>query len=226
MLDPILLAVDLDNILQIVVFAIIVISSLAGQFFKGKAERNKVKRRNRQPIEDGDRPRLENEIEAMLRRAVGAEKVDQQPPQLEQEVEITRTRPRSQSAGSEPIVSAELVAEPVITAERTASQRESIAEHVSRHMGGPSQSLTDSARPLRSDISQIDEQLEDRIQKKFDHRLGKLQSTSRLPEMTQSSQQGREEVGMLASRVVEMLHSPEDVKAAILLNEILRRPEL
>ncbi|MCP4190073.1 MAG: hypothetical protein GY768_05535 [Planctomycetaceae bacterium] len=222
MLDLILLAVDLDQVLQIVVFAIIVISSLVGQFFKGKAERKKnVNRRKPQPIDDADRPRLENEIEAMLRRAVGAEEVKKTPPQLEKEVEITRKRVKPLASVDQPVVSAELVVKPVVTAEPSSNRRESIAEHVSRHMGGSVHSSTDSASVFGSDVSQIGEQSEDRIQRKFDHKLGTLnpQEADNLPVDDQESQS-------LAARVVTMLHSPEDVKAAIVLNEILRRPQL
>lgn len=211
MLDAVVIAVDLDQVLQIAVFLIIIISSLAGQFFKGNAQRKKVARPPGEPAADADRPRLESEIEAMLRRAVGAEPAEKSLPELGTERKTTRTLNMPQ-----PVVAAEVV-------EVVPEKRESVSEYVSRHM--ETEGFKRRPTHLAADISRADERLESRLHKTFDHKLGQLNTSFTPIETVTTQPPSGVEASPLASRVVEMLRSPDDLPAAILLNEILRRPE-
>lgn len=227
MSDLIIIA-DLDTILQIVVFLIIVISSLAGQFFKGNAEKKRRKRPIR-PVEGGERPqpdpersRLEDEIESMLRRAVGREPEVVEPELVEPEVVVHR-EPEPTSTRRPMPISAELVELPEEPA------RESIAN---RRMESD---ISKRSRRLGSAIERADERLESRLHRTFDHKLGQLESRASVtgpptsatdPQVTaESLKSSLAGDGQMAERIAEMLRSPNDLPTAIVLSEILRRPE-
>lgn len=80
---------------------------------------------------------------------------------------------------------------------------------------------------LGAELSQADERLESHLQQTFDHRLGQLSgTTSSVAEGTDAAYwSGSTSASPVANRIREMLASPQDLPAAVMLSEILRRPE-
>lgn len=92
---------------------------------------------------------------------------------------------------------------------------ETVAEHVQRQIN--TSQISDHARKLGADVGQTDERLEQRLHEKFDHSVGTLGSRKSVTteELLPSSGQD----------LLELLTNPRSIRQAILLSEILKRPE-
>lgn len=222
---------DVD-FLQILIFLVIVISSLVGQFIKGNAEKKKRPRPPIKPVDAGDldqadreRGRLEEEIDSMLRRAIGAEPKKPveveviepevvQPHNVEPEIVVLRDQPAQGRRGAGTI--------PAVLAESVAPKEDSI---FNRHIESELEKRTDR---FGSDIRKADQRIESRMQKTFDHKLGALSESSSSFGMSEPGAQdsgSQSSDAAVANRVIEMLTTPGDLPAAIVLSEIVRRPE-
>jgi hypothetical protein len=103
--------------------------------------------------------------------------------------------------------------------------RDDIAESVERHLGGDR--LGQHAEQLGDEIRDVDREVEERLHKKFDHQVGSLATDTQrrdaaagsggLPEIPASGQAVRE--------LVALLRNPRGARHAILVSEILNRPE-
>jgi hypothetical protein len=179
------------------------------------------------PVADAGRPKtaLEKEIEAFLGRSTGqtppapAARQERSPARTEQKPPATRRRP------STPTPDRPRPVEP----DRSFSAQESVAEHVQRHIqrGGVAQ----RDAHLGETLEQSDERLETHLQDVFQHRLGNLQreaapSPSAIAQGTDAGVWvGGRPAHPLADELYEMLSTPQKVRTAILLSEILRRPD-
>ena len=79
-------------------------------------------------------------------------------------------------------------------------------------------------------LDQADERLESRLHDVFDHGLGQLSSgTAAQPQIAAGTDaavwEQRREESPLFGQLMQMLSSPQQVQTAIVLSEILRRPE-
>ncbi|TWT75618.1 hypothetical protein Pla123a_31280 [Posidoniimonas polymericola] len=167
---------------------------------------------------------LRSEVDEFLRRAKGLPPREQEPaPQrsLEPAAEpiiIEPNRPRqgqrSRAAGRQAMPAAG-------RSEPDPHLGGSVQEHVSQHVGHLAESqLAENAARLGEDLGQTDERLEARLKAKFEHRLGRLkqQEEAPLPEV--------DPLGNVldARQLAALLASPEGVRNAVVLNEILKRP--
>jgi hypothetical protein len=220
MLITVLAAIDLDTILQVGVFLFIIISTLAGQLFsKNNPRGGKPKGQKPQPRPRPERPRPEPPRQPQDPRPQA------QPWNEPVEVRMPRERPLVAEPVQPEVVAVDVVpVEPVVV-------RESVAEHVQRHIesGG-----IDSTR-LQSKVEQADERMTSHLHEAFDHRLGQLEGqgskligttvastkSAALPQQTPPAGDSSD----LAARVAQMMRTPADLSAAIVLNEILKRPE-
>lgn len=90
--------------------------------------------------------------------------------------------------------------------------------------------FTHETSRLGSDVEQADERAEQHRHEAFDHKLGNLQDTSvagdGVPDTVASESEEAEEVvvPMTASDIRELLGTPESIRKAVVLNEILGRP--
>ena len=73
---------------------------------------------------------------------------------------------------------------------------------------------------LGEEVGQADEQLEARLHKKFDHRLGALDDGPGMPRLPERV----EEAPTVASEIAQLLSNPESVRHAIILSEVLTPP--
>jgi hypothetical protein len=93
-----------------------------------------------------------------------------------------------------------------------------VARHVAEHLTAGR--LGEHAAQLGHDIEQTDERLEARLKAKFNHRLGRLDDGN---DPSPTATRNRE-ASPLAAEILDLMQSPEGVRQAIVLNEILTRP--
>jgi hypothetical protein len=149
-----------------------------------------------------------NELEKMLREAAqqqGAQGSPRRRPRPDREIihavdaEIVEAEPVYESV-------AERVAEDINTSD--------LARHASR--------LSDHASHLGADVGQADDRLEDRLHETFDHDLGRIHDDS-VTDDAGAKRPGR--VSSTAGEIAEMFRTPKSICQAVLLSEILNRPD-
>jgi len=89
-----------------------------------------------------------------------------------------------------------------------------ITQHASR--------LGDHASRLGAEVGQADDKLEERLHEKFDHELSNIHDDT-VTDDTGVGRPGR--VPSTAGEIAAMFRSPKSIRQAIILNEILNRPE-
>jgi hypothetical protein len=104
---------------------------------------------------------------------------------------------------------------------RAGRQRgKSVAEHVAEHTGASTTQFRQEVADLGQRVKQADEQFDRQLQQKFDHELGTL--ASRAP-VSEPATPAATSVNP-AAQIAALMASPEGVRQAIVLNEVLRRP--
>jgi hypothetical protein len=101
-------------------------------------------------------------------------------------------------------------------------RRETVAEHVAENIGAQSRALSDRTSRLGQRIIEDDHQFDVQLKAKFDHTVGTLTGSS-----VTAAEQAAAVVSAAntpAAHIAVMLASPEGVRQAIVINEILRRP--
>jgi hypothetical protein len=98
-------------------------------------------------------------------------------------------------------------------------KRASVAEHVAQHVAAGSRAVAEQTSKLGQRIIQDDAQFDVQLKARFDHDVGTL-AASRAEE-TLPPVVGPQSP---AAQIAALLASPDGVRQAILLNEILRRP--
>ncbi|QDU53980.1 hypothetical protein [Aeoliella mucimassa] len=206
------------------------------------------------PMEHDERPRrqpqqeeIRSEVEEFLRR-IG--KGEPEPGRRAQPVEARQTPP---AAGSRRPRQIEMIDEtgfgvddrPRQTHRRTPPQQaqpkplfppvpstpprqgiergESVAEHVAVHLN--EDQFRERATHLGEDVAQSDERLEAHLHQTFDHGLGSLAARRKVREQEDAAKRTAEEAPNLAETLLGMLSSPAGVQQAVILNEVLRRPD-
>jgi hypothetical protein len=248
-----LMAVDW---IEIIIFLIIVVSSLIGQLFQSAKPKNKPPskpgrgrpkpkpRPVQQPVPEMERMRPAAE----LQRGRGPVKAG--PTALEQEIQefLQRHRPAEAAAKPKPATPppattrrpppspgrkppASTMPKPLKPrpAEREDfPPRESVEVHVERHLRQGGVGARDAH--LGDQIEQSDERLESHLQEVFQHSLGQLDSTIAVqPGIAAGTDAGvwdqRATAHPLYDALTQMVSSPRQMQAAIVLSEIIRRPE-
>jgi hypothetical protein len=220
MLITVLAAIDLDTILQVGVFLFIIISTLAGQIFSKNNQRGPAKGKKPRPR---PRPRPKGQEP---RPGPLADRRPQAQPWQPIEARLPRETARPRPLLNEPvqpeIVPVEVVPVQPVSIEPSIG-RESVAEHVQRHIEKPRR---------QSQIEQADERMASHLHEAFDHRLGRLGKRSKLTGTTIAGALASRDTPQTAAlpldisaRIAQMMQTPEYLSAAIVLNEILKRPE-
>lgn len=113
--------------------------------------------------------------------------------------------------------------------------RESVAEHVERHI--KSDPVSAHSRELGKEVGHADESMEDHLHEVFDHDVGSLTHghvSGEIPEGTDAAVWETSESKRLKTKetskrrtqaIVEMLRKPESVQHAIILGEVMNRPD-
>ncbi len=208
-------AAGAGDIVTIILVILFVVVPAIGQLF-GKKEQPRKGPAGRgagpQPAPKPAPGNVEDEIGEFLRRVV--QKREAARPQAAQPA---RPRPQKRPPPPRPerAVQAEVVAEPVVI--------------------GAGRDLTSDQLPhrdfeLAENISRVEKELEQHTHEKFDRQVGRISSASAPPAAAKAS--GREEprpaVSMpstAAAGLAAMLGDAQSLRQAILLNEIIQRPE-
>jgi hypothetical protein len=157
--------------------------------------------------ESGSRPQTAGPVRPPGRRPERAAPPRPQPPRRSEEV-------RRLTPASTPIA-------PLVTPSAQASPAplgSGVARHVSEHLGGTA-AIAEHARKLGAEVAQADERLQQHLEQKFVHQVGKLAPQATAPQRRTAA------ASPLAGELVKLLSQPESVRQMILAGEILRRPE-
>ncbi|MEZ6118931.1 MAG: hypothetical protein R3C28_20505 [Pirellulaceae bacterium] len=194
----------MGDIINVIIFIVVVLFSVLGQFIKEKPPGRRQPARRVPPPDPAAQPNrnaLEGEIEDFLRRAIG----------WDQPAEAEVVEPEIEEA--EPAIR-------TLTNTQTDSIRagESVASHVQQHRLGET-------------IDHSDERLEGHLHDVFEHRLGSLaseKSTFQISEGTDANAWDYESTQtasyITGQDIRNLFQSPDDIRKIIVANEILRRP--
>jgi hypothetical protein len=103
---------------------------------------------------------------------------------------------------------------------------QSVAEHVAAHVDAAVEQIREEVSHLGEAVIAADREFDVQLQQKFDHKLGSLSArhASRMQDQRTAANTAAQ-VETPASQIAAMLASPDGVRQAIVINEILRRPE-
>jgi hypothetical protein len=166
----------------------------------------------------GRRQEVNDEVSEFLRRA--AEKRAGGKPA---DVEIVRPegrnepRPDQRTAISRPVVDVVEVQEV-----DEVLARGSVAEHVQNHMDN--REFEQRANQM-TNVDQADDIMQAHMQQVFDHQLGSLGGLTQPVGQSGSDPEKTANVPTPAESIALLLANPQSMRGAVILNEILRRPE-
>jgi len=101
-------------------------------------------------------------------------------------------------------------------------RRETVAEHVAENIASHSRAVAENAARLGHRIIEDDRQFDVQLKAKFDHTVGTLTGSGVYAAEQAAAAAGAADTP--AAHIADMLASPEGVRQAIVINEILRRP--
>lgn len=102
-----------------------------------------------------------------------------------------------------------------------ADTADGVARHVTQHLRGTEQ-IGEHARRLGEEVDQADEKLEAHLHQVFDHRVGQLRTS--VTDQAAAAASDAKRTGFTAGAIAGMLLSPDHIRNAMVLGEILRRP--
>jgi len=214
----------LEDVVGTVIVLIIVIISVVAQLINKAREVQKEAGRRAGPVPpkagEGQDP-LADEIEEFLKRAAqrrqaagGGRPAAQAPAPA---VGVSPPQPRRLV---EQPVAAELIPEE--------GQPESVAAHVREHLS--SAKFAPVSQELGREVTELDTKMQRHLQDKFDHRVGRLAGMGGQSAQVQSAVDlettaERAAGGTSLSTLAAMFANPASVRQAIVLSEVLNRPE-
>ncbi|HZN32599.1 MAG TPA: hypothetical protein VFB80_02230 [Pirellulaceae bacterium] len=172
---------------------------------------------------------MPDEVEEFLRR------VAQMRAQAEAQARAQQQRPKPQPAPPPPrpaapppparlvparqeMVPLEPVEVEIVDAE-LAEIGDSVGRHVTQHLRG-TEEIAEHTRHLGEEVDQADDKLESHLHQVFDHQLGKLKKTASTTAAAPYDSPASD-----MSELLQMLRSPKSVRDAIVMAEVLRRPD-
>ncbi|MBI3838681.1 MAG: hypothetical protein HY288_12205 [Planctomycetia bacterium] len=103
----------------------------------------------------------------------------------------------------------------------------SVAASVEKHLS--SRTFTQRTEHLADDIVRADEEMEQHLQKAFSHRVGTLSDVQKPTDIQTPATDKETSVvvaaGSAANAIAGLLTDPKNLRQAVILNEILKRPE-
>jgi hypothetical protein len=104
-----------------------------------------------------------------------------------------------------------------------------VAAHVKQHLGTDTIAQRDAH--LGETVGHADEKVEDRLQEVFGHHVGRLATSTADDQISQGTDADvwsgpAVTTGQVAGDVIQMLRSPQHLRQAFILSEILKRREL
>jgi len=106
---------------------------------------------------------------------------------------------------------------------------QSVAEHVQKHIDSGVGEIAQHTRKLGERVGESGKKAKERVQQKFDHEVGNLadaQSRGESKKGKPPEPKLRAAAGVVAPQTIaELLRSPHALRQAIIVSEILKRPE-
>lgn len=96
-----------------------------------------------------------------------------------------------------------------------------VAEHVRQHIN--TSEIAEHVRHLGEDVERVDSRMEQRLHQRFDTSLGGGVAEGR--ETAATPRRTAPESLPAASELLQLLRNPRSLRQAIIISEILRRPE-
>ena len=197
-----LLAADIGEIIAKGFPLVVMILWVLVQVFSGREKKQPKPQRRvdpnqpQQPLGDD----LRSEVDAFLREAAAGE------------------RPQQREAMAVPEAPAVVEAEVVVTPRVT--ERRAVASHVSQHLDT---SATDERISHLGEVAgHADERIEAQLTAKFDHQLGSFaKSVSQAGDLAYEIKESQRSV---ANEIAAAFANPADIRRAIIISEILKRP--
>ena len=146
--------------------------------------------------------------------------VQQGYPQPQRNVQQTWTPPPQRPATLTDVVMLEPVE--IVDAEM-AELGSSVSQHVAQHIRGVNQGEEHDI--VGASVDQADERLESRLHRTFDHKIGQLTRSTMEAAADSPSAAARSALLPGAASIAQMLLDPHSLRNAVILVEILRRPE-
>jgi hypothetical protein len=172
---------------------------------------------------------MKDEVEEFLRRVAQmraqaeaqAKSQQQRPAQPKPPPKPARPAPPARLT---PTPQADAYAQPVqaevVTAE-LAERGDRVGRRVSEDLRGAEQ-IAEHTRQLGADVDAADSKMQAHLHQVFDHKLGQLKSSSVETALVETAKTAPE---LSLGLIVKMLRSPGSIRDAIVMSEILRRPE-
>ena len=182
------------------------------EFLRRAAERRKQQQQNQPPAQQP--PRARRVIEA-----AEVEIVD--PVEVVRPVKPKPPRTATNKKPCKPLQQQKEIRERKARREEKAVRDQSISDHVRQHID--TRDVSDHADHLGERIQNVDDVVQARIHRKFDHDVGQLDDRPTVQDDVVASVES-DDVSRLAADLLGMLSNPESVRQAILVSEILSRP--
>lgn len=215
--DPLLAKVDLEDVIRVVVIVLILVVPVIAQLV---AKIRQIPPPNQRPIPPRPAPpdNVADEIEEFMRRAA-----PRRPTKGVRPVVIEASPVIAETVEAQP-VKAEVMAD---AARPVGGQ---VAEHVTKYLD--EQSFTEREAALGRDVAQADREIDQRLRQKFDHGVSQLAAVPgeaakppvayEPPNLTGATE---DIPATFATGLLDLVANPESLRQAIILSEILHRPE-
>lgn len=225
MIAAIPLIADASDVIGVVVFLVILIISAISQAI-GKAKEAQQQQRPRPPVRPAPNPQdpVVRELDEFLRRAAAGGKAQPKPARPRQQAAPVRpqpqaARPVAPRAPAAPKAPPVLVAQPVLAQAAEELEEIRLEPAVTDRLSQAADQRLSSQKEqsLGAGVAQAQRQMSQKLSEDFSHKVGRLAGAKQ--------DAATELPATAAAGLAAMLASPVDVRQAILLSEILQRPE-
>jgi hypothetical protein len=167
---------------------------------------------------------MARDIEEFLRRAAERRKQAQQGGSSKPQRPPARRQPPKQPPPRLTITEDDVIKprnKPLPSSQRPSIGKESVSAHVNRYLDVSD--IVQHVDQLGDVIENADERMEAHLDEVFDHDVGKL-SSKKQDSVTDKRPKSRTEENDVAKGILKMLQSPKTVRQAIMVAEVLKRP--
>ena len=102
-------------------------------------------------------------------------------------------------------------------------RHQTVSGHVETHID--TSEIAQHTRQLGQKVGMADDKLEARLQQKFDHDVGHLQIDQKRSAQSETTSVTETDLSEAAAALMQMLRTPTSIRQAILISEVLKRPE-
>lgn len=171
---------------------------------------------------------MARDIEEFLRRAAERRQQQknqgQQPPPTQTvrqpipEIEVEVVKPRTPA----PPPRIKTKVRPNVGKKPIDYRQQSVSEHVEQHLD--TSRIAQHAEQLGDRIASVHDQVDQEIHRRLDHDVSKIDDRPTITDDPRPGVVGGDKVNPIAAELLKMLSNPTSIRQAILLSEILKKP--